>query len=151
MKVEGSYKFGAELEKVWNSLLNADVLSGCLPGCETFERAGDESYDVVLRVGVAAISGRYTGKVTIAEKNYPTSYKMLVEGKGSGGTIRGEGVLSFAPDGDGTLVTLAGDAKVSGVVARVGQRLLGGVSKTLMDQFFGCMKAKVEQVEQPAP
>ena len=56
----------------------------------------------------------------------------------------GEGVLTFAPDGDHTRVSVEGDARVTGVVARVGQRLLGTVSKTLMSQFFACMGDKVE-------
>ena len=50
--------------------------------------------------------------------------------------------MTFAPDGDGTRVTVDGDARVTGVVARVGQRLLGAVSKTLMTQFFECMGAE---------
>ena len=53
-------------------------------------------------------------------------------------------MLTFAPDGDGTRVSVEGDARVTGVVARVGQRLLGTVSKTLMSQFFACMGEKFE-------
>ena len=37
-----------------------------------------------------------------------------------------------------------GEARVSGIVARVGQRILGGASKMLMNQFFGCLTDKVE-------
>ena len=144
LKVEGTYTFKADIQTVWNSLLDPDILSGCLPGCEKFETVGDETYEVVLKVGVSGISGTYTGKVTVADKQYPGSYKMLVEGKGSGGTIRGEGVLSFSGNGNETEIRVVGDAQVSGIVARVGQRLLGGVSKSIMNQFFSCMKAKIE-------
>ena len=70
---------------------------------------------------------------------------MIVQGRGAGGGIRGEGVLTFAPDGDGIRASsVEGDARVTGVVARVGQRLLGTVSKTLMSQFFACMSEKLE-------
>ena len=144
MKVEGTYTFKADIETVWNSLLDPNVLSDCLPGCEKFESIGDETYEVVLKEGVSAVSGTYTGKVTVTDKQYRDSYRMLVEGKGSGGTIRGEGVLSFSGDEHETEISVVGDAQVSGIIARVGQRLLGGVSKSIMNQFFGCLKAKIE-------
>ena len=93
MKVEGTYTFKTDIETVWNSLLDPNVLSNCLPGCEKFE------------------SGTYTGKVTVADKQYPDSYRMLVEGKGSGGTIRGEGVLSFSGNEHETEIRVVGDAQ----------------------------------------
>ena len=69
---------------------------------------------------------------------------MAVEGGGSVGTIKGEAVLRFARDGDVTRVHLEGDAQVTGIVARVGQRLLGSASNMMMNQFFSCIKDKVE-------
>ena len=142
MKIEGTFTFAADVETVWAHMLDPDALSACLPGCERFEPAGEDSYEVVMRVGVGGISGRYTGKVTVADVQHAQSYRMIVQGRGAGGGIRGEGVLTFAPDGDGARVTVEGDARVTGVVARVGQRLLGTVSKTLMTQFFACMGAE---------
>ena len=147
MKVEGSYSFKADREKVWAALLDPDTLAGCIPGCQSFESAGEDTYRVVLRVGVASIKGIYTGRVTVTEKSHLDSYKMLVEGSGSGGTIKGTGALSLSEKGGETEVKLVGDAQVSGVVARVGQRLMGSVAKMLMNQFFDCVKANVEGVE----
>ena len=84
MKVEGSYSIKADRQKVWDSLLSPEVLSGCIPGCESFEPTGDETYDVVMKVGVAAVSGTYTGRITITDKHEPDSYTMHVQGKRSG-------------------------------------------------------------------
>jgi carbon monoxide dehydrogenase subunit G len=143
LRVEGTYSFSAGKQQVWDSLLSPDVLFSCIPGCEKFEQAGEDSYDVVMRIGVAAVSGTYTGKVSVTDKNPMESYKMRVEGRGSGGSIKGEGVLSFSENSGETHVRIVGDAQVSGMVARVGQRLLGNASKMLMNQFFDCLKYKV--------
>ena len=69
---------------------------------------------------------------------------MIVEGKGAGGSIRGEGLLNFSDADGGTQVSIVGDARISGIMARVGQRLFGNASKLLMNQFFGCLKSKVD-------
>jgi carbon monoxide dehydrogenase subunit G len=36
----------------------------------------------------------------------------------------------------GTRVTYSADVQVGGLIASVGQRMLGGVSKMMLDQFF---------------
>lgn len=137
--------FEADREQVWDALLAPETLADCIPGCEIFEPSGDGSYRVVMRVGVAAVRGTYTGSVTLADRRHLESYRMIVQGRGSGGSVRGECVLTFADmDGGGTQVRVEGDAQVTGVVARVGQRLMGNASRMLMNQFFGCLKSKVD-------
>ena len=41
-------------------------------------------------------------------------------------------------------MSVVGDAQVTGVIARVGQRLMGNASRVLMNQFFNCLKSKIE-------
>ena len=144
MKVEGRFTIEAEREQVWDMLLSPETLAGCIPGCQSFEPVDADTYKVTMRVGVAAVRGNYSGSVTIADRQHLESYKMVVQGRGSGGSVRGEGVLSFADIEGGTQVSVAGDAQVTGVVARVGQRLMGNVSRMLMNQFFNCLKSKIE-------
>ena len=150
MKVQGSYVIDADAETVWNALQSPEVLSSCIPGSETFQRTGPDAYDVVLRLRVAAISGSYTGKITIEDKVHLESYRMTVEGKGAAGSLRSEVSFKFSEEGDGTRIELSGDAQVSGVVARVGQRLMGAASRMLMNQFFDCLKANLEEVSSSA-
>ena len=146
MKVEGTFTFDEPKSKVWDSLLSPDVLAACIPGCEKFDKVGTDSYEVVMRVGVAAVSGMYTGRVEVVDRIEMVSYKMIVEGRGAGGGVKGEGFLTFEDaENGGTSVHVVGDARVTGIVARVGQRLMGNASKMLMNQFFECLKSKVDQ------
>ena len=144
MKVEGTFTIDAEREKVWDMLMSPDTLAGCIPGCESFEPVDDDTYNVKMRVGVAAVRGNYTGSVSIADRQHLESYKMVVQGRGRGGSVRGEGLLTFTDIEGGTQVGVVGDAQVTGVVARVGQRLMGNASRMLMNQFFNCLKSKIE-------
>lgn len=144
MKVQGSYAFDADIRTVWDSLLSPDTLAGCIPGCDSIAPAGEDAYEIALTVRVAAVSGAYKGRVSIENKRHLQSYRMVVTGSGRGGSVRGAGDLRFSESDGKTVVEVEGDTQVTGIVARVGQRLLGGASRMMMNQFFDCLKTKVE-------
>jgi carbon monoxide dehydrogenase subunit G len=64
---------------------------------------------------------------------------MAVEGSGSPGFVRGETVITLTEISGGTRVSYTADLQVGGLIASVGQRMLGGVSKMMADKFFGKM------------
>ena len=145
MKVTGTYTFDADIQTVWDSMLSPDVLSGCIPGCDRLTPSGDDSYEVDLTVRIASIRGSYKGAVKIEDKVNLQSYRMVVTGSGRGGSVQGSGDLRFSQDDGRTTIEVTGDSQVTGVVARVGQRLLGGVSRMMMNQFFDCLRSKIEK------
>ena len=145
MKVTGSYTFDADVQTVWDSMLSPDALSGCIPGCDRFSPSGDDSYDVDLTVRIASIRGSYKGTVKIEDKVHLQSYRMVVTGSGRGGSVQGSGDLSFSENNGKTTVDIVGDSQVTGVVARVGQRLMGGATRMMMNQFFDCLRSKIEK------
>jgi carbon monoxide dehydrogenase subunit G len=95
-----------------------------------------------MKVGVAAIRGTYKGKVAIVDKRPPTSYTLQIEGSGGPGFVKGSAKIALAPEGEGTGVKVDGDGQVGGMLAGVGQRMLPGVAKMLMNQFFECLIAR---------
>ncbi len=144
MEIKATYPFDAPPERVFDALIDPGVVAACLPGCEKLEPTGEREYAAVLTIGIAAVAGRYRGTVRIAELNRPQSYAIAVAGRGGAGFVSGEGKVTLRPEGGKTVVAVAGSAKVGGAVARVGQRLLGGVSKMMTDRFFQCLKQKVD-------
>ena len=145
MQVEGQYTINAPIERVWAYLMDPAGLQQCIPGCETLEPRGEDAYEATLKVGVAAVKVTYQGKVAIVDQEAPHRYRMLVEGSGGPGFVRGEARVELSAVQEGvTLVAVKGDGQVGGTVAGVGQRMLGGVAKMLMKQMFDCVKARVE-------
>ena len=140
MDLYGTYRFDASATKVWNRLIDHRVVGRCLPGCDALEPISDDKFRVKLTMTVAAISGRYEGTVSIVDQQPPRSYKLLIEGNGRSGFVKGEALLELAEENGKTLVTVRGTAAVGGLIARVGQRLLGSVSKMMMDRFFACLQ-----------
>lgn len=143
MKIEGSYEIKAARERVWDMLNDVEVLRDCIPGCKSLTPAGADAYEAELSVGIGMIRGAYSGRVRISDLKKPASYRLEVEGEGPGGFIKGDAAIKLAEAGPGvTTVTVDGEGEVGGMLARVGQRLIGQASKSLMKQFFDCAGKK---------
>jgi uncharacterized protein len=143
MDVSGSYTFAAPPEAVWNILTDPVVIAACLPGCDRLEPIGDDKYSAAMTLAVAAVTGNYNGTVAMLDKNPPHSYRLVVEGSGKPGFVNGEATIELVAEGTGTTVKVTGHGNVGGVIARVGQRLLGSVSKMMMDRFFACLQGRI--------
>lgn len=144
MKVTHTVTLNAPVDKVWKVLLDPNEIAGCIPGCEGLTPVGNDQYEAVMRVGVGAVRGTFRSKVSLKDITPTTSYRMSVEGQGNAGLVNGEGLISLAPEGAGTLITIDGDANIAGTIAAVGQRMLTGAARMMMNQFFGCIGKKVE-------
>ena len=65
-----------------------------------------------------------------------TSYRLTVEGKGRPGFVKGSAAITLRADGATTIVDVTGTVQTGGPIARLGQRLIGSVSKMMLDRFF---------------
>jgi carbon monoxide dehydrogenase subunit G len=101
---------------------------------------GDDKWVAVLKVGVAGITGAYEGTLEMQDKREPDHYTLLVQVQGAPGHLKGVGEFNFAATAaGGTEVQYVWEVQVGGLVASVGQRVLGGVGKMLIDQFMQAM------------
>jgi carbon monoxide dehydrogenase subunit G len=144
MEISGEHRFAAPRQAVWHALLDPKALQASMPGCEKFQEVGEKSYDLTIKVGIAAIKGTYSGNVTVAEPLENESYRLLVHGSGKPGNVQGDAKLMLSDDGSGTLVKYLGDVKAQGAIARLGSRLLGGAAKLMIGQFMKAMEKQVE-------
>ena len=143
MDISGSYTFNAPPDRVWNLLMDPAVISSCIPGCDTFQPEGEDRYRATLTVGLAAITGTYDGTVVLSEKVPQTSYRLTAEGQGRPGFVKGSSAIALRADGATTIVDVSGTVQTGGPIARLGQRLIGSVSKMMLDRFFACLQSKI--------
>jgi carbon monoxide dehydrogenase subunit G len=136
MKLESAYEVPAPRDKVWDAFMDPKLLKQAIPGCEKLEAVGPDEYKATMKIGVGGVKGTFEGKVKLMDKQPPDSYRMTVDGSGGPGFIRGETLISLTDNAGGTRVSYSADVQVGGLIASVGQRLLGGVSKMMADKFF---------------
>ena len=151
MELTGEHTFAAPRERVWEFMLDPEVLRGCLPGCEKLELVGPDEYTATMKIGVAMVRGTFTGRVKISDKQEPERYRMLVEGKGTQGQVSGEGSLELIAEGERTRVRYAGEANVRGTLARVGARVMQPAAKMIVGQFFQCLESKAAAANPSEP
>ena len=143
MKLEGSYDVKAPRQKVWSAFLDPETLRKAIPGCEKLEMIAPDEYKATLKIGVAAVKGTFEGKVRLSDKKPSDSYRLAAEGSGGPGFVRADTLISLSDIEGGTRVSYSADVQVGGLIAGVGQRMLGGVSKMMADQFFNRMSEQL--------
>ena len=144
MQIAGRYTFEAPVERVWDLLMDTTAVAACIPGCRELRPIGGDRYAAELVVAIAAITGSYSATVAMLDKAAPRSYRLVVDGAGRGGFVKGDAAISLTAQGERTLVSVAGQGQVGGAVARVGQRLIESAGRMLMDRFFACLAARIK-------
>ncbi len=139
MKIEGATDILAPPDRVWTAFLDPSTLATAIPGCEKLEAVGPGEFKTVMKVGVGPVKGTFEGKVRLSDQEPPHRYRMAIEGSGGPGFVRGEAAMELTPIDGGTRVSYNADVQVGGLIASVGQRMLGGVSRMMLDQFFSRM------------
>jgi carbon monoxide dehydrogenase subunit G len=142
MKLEGDYLFDAPVQEVWNALFDPVVLAAVMPGCEKLERVGTR-YVGELNIKVGPISGKFVGKVDLEDKVEPSSYRMVVDGRGAPGFLKATATVTLAPEGLGTRIAYSADAQVGGKIASVGQRLIDASARAIVKQSLEGLNANI--------
>ena len=151
MKIEGTHQLHAPRERVYECLTDPEVLQRCIPGCEQLEKTGDDTYAATIKAGVGSIKGLFKGSVKLENMRPPEHYRIVVEGKGAPGFLKGSGDLDLEEEGGLTMIKYAGDVQVGGTIAGVGQRMIQATSKMMATQFFTALEAEAKTAAGDSP
>ncbi len=137
MDIKSNHTIPAPRERVWEYFTNPELLQQCIPGCEELKPLGDDAYEATIKIGIASIKGVYTGSIKMEDKQPPSSYRLIIEGKSKIGFLKGICDLILEEiQPNQTEITLGGELIVGGKLARVGQRIIGSASRMMIGQFF---------------
>jgi len=147
MKISGTYTLPFPRERAFALMQDPAALARAMPGCESLERSGSDEHKIIeykmkMKMALASLSGAFEGKVRISDSAPPESFRLIVEGSGRIGFMKGEGSLTLAVVEGGTEVSYDGDAQVGGTMAAVGQRLIDGTAKMMIKRFFEKLAAE---------
>src|SRR3546814_12228635 len=58
------------------------ILKGCIAGCESVERTGENAYEALVAVKIGPVSTRFKGKLRMNDGQPPHSYTIHFDGQG---------------------------------------------------------------------
>jgi len=127
----------ADRERVFEALVDPEILQRVIPGCEALTETGPDQYVATIKIGAAGLKGTYTGKAAVRDKHPPESLRLEFDGKGAPGFVRGSAAIALSAEGESTRISSEVEMVVGGLVAAVGSRLIEATAKKLSEVFFG--------------
>ena len=137
MKLSGHYKLNVKKEVVWNALNNSDILKKCIPGCESFEKEVNNTFNVLATNQIGPMNASFSGTVNLSNIKPNESYTLSGEGNSPVGFVNGSADVKLSEENNVTTLSYYVDINVGGKIAQLGSRLINGVAKTMSDYFFG--------------
>src|SRR5260370_9356038 len=148
MKIKGTQKISAPRDRVFGALIDPAVLQKCIPGCEQMQKTGENQFSAKLTAGVGPIKGIFTATVSLEDIKAPEHYKLVLEGKGQPGFVKGSAELTLKATAGETSIEDAADVTVGCMLASVGQRMIQATANMLAGRFFSCLESEAEACSQ---
>jgi len=148
MKLSGAYKLNVKKEIVWRALNDPNILKKCIPGCESFDKDSDTSFNASATNQIGPMNATFSGRVTLSNIVENHSYTLSGEGQSSVGFANGKADVKLIEENKITTLSYVLDINVGGKVAQLGSRLIDGVAKKMSDYFFGRFSDLVSPIVQ---
>jgi carbon monoxide dehydrogenase subunit G len=138
MEMISEKRINASREQVWAALNDTEVLKKSMPGCESFDAVGENTFEAKITAKVGPVKARFKFNVSLTNIDPPNGYTINGEGQGgAAGFARGSATVNLAEADSGTLLSYNVKANVGGKLAQLGARLIDGAAKKMADEFFG--------------
>jgi uncharacterized protein len=155
--MENEFTVEAPVEQAWETLLDLERITPCLPGAALEEESGDE-YKGTMTIRLGPVTQKYNGTVSFEETNQESRRAVL---KADGKDARGQGTASatitstLSEEDGGTKVHVETDMHLTGRAAQFGRGVQQEVATKLINQFAECLEKEImgentrEEPEQP--
>jgi len=144
LHLEGAEDMSLKKERVFSLLTDPNFIAKSLPEAQDTKVLDDGSIEARMRIGISFLTTNLNVKLRLADKVPPSHARMLVEGTGSGSSMK---ITSdFDLEGDSaTRMKWAADAEITGVMAGIGSGILKGFAEKKVKEIFEGIKKAMEQ------
>ncbi|MEX2130701.1 MAG: carbon monoxide dehydrogenase subunit G [Pseudohongiellaceae bacterium] len=147
-------RIAASPERIWAALNDVNMLKACIPGCESLEVTGDNTFAAKVVTKIGPVKAKFEFVVTLTNLNPPTSYTINAKGQGgAAGFANGSADVSLRPDGNETILAYQAKAQIGGKLAQLGSRLVDATAAKLAGEFFDTLNMMLskEQLDRSQP
>jgi carbon monoxide dehydrogenase subunit G len=145
MQLAGKHLVNAMPSKVWDMLMDTNTLARIVPGISRLEKTGENTFKSIIELKLGPVNGSFTGNLAMENIQEEKGFTLRVLQNSKIGNANAAIKIDLLPVNDKqTEVAFDGDVKLSGLIAGMGQRVMGGVSNTLAKQFFANLEKELE-------
>lgn len=138
MLIEGRNQVELPLKLVWELLNDPLIVARHVPGLAYLEETepGSDIFQAEMDLKLPAITGKFSGTVQYVAREEPRMHLKL-DFNGPPGYAKGDVTLVVDQVGQNTTgVSYSADFQVGGTMARLGQRMIGPLTKQMATEFF---------------
>lgn len=154
MHLHGEHVFTASQGLLWERLNDVAVLARVTPGLDRLEaEAGaEDAYRARFAIKMGPINSTFSGTLRVTDRAAPERFRLLIDVAGKAGSVDAQATVAALPvagagggaEAERTRVTFSAEAKLTGLLVRMGQRVLSGVGRLLTRQFFQALEHEIE-------
>jgi uncharacterized protein len=144
LHLEGAEDLALPRERVFKLLTDTNFLAKSLPDAQETKVIDENNLQARMKIGISFLTTNMNVKMTLADKAPPQHARLLVDGTGSGSSMK---ITSdFNLEGDNpTKMKWVADAEITGVMAGIGSSILKGFSEKKVKEIFEGIKKSMEQ------
>jgi carbon monoxide dehydrogenase subunit G len=134
IELDHPFTTGKPTDYNWDAILDLDRLIPCVQGGSVLERTAPDSAKAQILVKMGAMSMKFTGTVSVAERDDAAHRAVLkVKSREAGGQGHANADVTFElSDGGGTIHTAA---QITGKAASMGEGVVVSVLDALVKDF----------------
>jgi|SRR5579863_212093 len=137
MQLSGRHIAKATSAKVWQLLTNTTTLARIIPGISKLEKTGENSYKSFSEIKLGPINSTFSGNLQMENIDAEKGFTLKVQQNSKMGNVNASIIIGLSKLMENDVeVNFDGEVKLSGLMATMGNRVVGSVSNTLTKQFF---------------
>ncbi len=145
MKIESEFLFAGSRVKLWELLLDPEIMAKAIPGTESLEKVSEDEFKGVMSVGVGPVNGKFSIELKLTDMIAPESYNMNIFAKGAPGFLKGTARIELYEKSENeTIMKYSADLNIGGKIAIVGQRLLDTIGKSMTNQALESLNRELQ-------
>ena len=148
VKSDKNFKLSADVDSVWNVLINPEKVVTCVPGAELTETIDENLLKGKVTIKIGPVTAKFNGDVEI-EKREISNFELSMAGKGSDISGKGGAAMSLWLKLNaletGTEVCCRITVSITGRVAQFGARMIEAVNNKIFEQFISNFTKMMEQ------
>jgi uncharacterized protein len=150
MRLSARQVFNADKTAIWQLLMNAESLAAIIPGIKKLEVTSSNTFISLAEIKLGPVNSSFHGIVELDEIIEYSSFTLKARQESKIGNGNATIKIRLVTKNElQTEVDFSGDLMLTGLLAGMGQRIIGGVVNTLTKQFFSNLERQLENKPYP--